>query len=140
MSFLFLTFVGSTGNKFLPPDFCQSLKDLDLNVVMPTFPRFFPGFLLFSLIFSHSALDIPLGTASEEGSIGANEGKFTYSGMYSMVMVLLFRVATLSFDPVKDENALASVMKAARSTRMKVFIIALFVNVLQWELSGRFGC
>lgn len=57
-----LTFLGSTGNKFFPPDFCHSSKDRLLNVVIPTFPKFFPLLALrsCSLSLRHCSFDIPL--------------------------------------------------------------------------------
>ena len=48
--------------KVFPLDFCQSAKDLDLNNVIPTLPRFLPEVFFFSasFIFCHCSLDIPL--------------------------------------------------------------------------------
>jgi len=61
-----LTLRGSTGKRFFPPEFCQSMNDLDLNVVIPVLPRFFPFilFLSFSFIFLHCSFDMPLGMYS----------------------------------------------------------------------------
>ena len=79
-----LTDFGSTGNKFLPPAFCQSAKDRDLKVVIPVFPR--PLFLARSFFFmaSHWALLTP-------------------SGMYSMLMEARLAAALATWDPEKEE-------------------------------------
>lgn len=55
------SFVGSTGNKFFPPDFCQSRKVRLLKVVIPTAPKFLPLFAVcsFALIFCHCSFDNP---------------------------------------------------------------------------------
>merc|ERR1712151_523443 len=60
------TFLGSTGNKCLPPSFCHSANDRDLNDVTPVFPRSFPAVfdLSFAFIFSHCSFDMPLGMYS----------------------------------------------------------------------------
>lgn len=105
-----LTFLGSTGNKFFPPAFCQSAKDRDWNVVMPFAPRFFPLFLFFSafFIFSHCSFDIP-------------------EGMYSMVIPAVLETPAATGDPEKDELVEKAFVGDATASKQTAMALVVFM-------------
>lgn len=117
-SLALLTDLGSTGNKFLPPAFCQSEKDRDLKVVIPSLPKFFPflDFFSCSFIFFHCSLEMP-------------------EGMYSMLRVAWLEAPVATCAPEKEElveKAAAEEVTARTPTAMAetdfIFKVYFFFN------------
>ena len=134
ISFLFVTFVGSTGNKFFPPDFCQSEKERLLNVVIPTLPRFLPWVLALSasFIFLYWSFVIPEACAKIEKTEAVRFQKHSTSHRkrpthhlrtYSIVIRLPLETP-ISDEPVKadPEKAVALANQSATSIAETDFI------------------